>query len=234
MTQPEQSTATASAAQISLMRLSASRPRRSTSTATDTLSTESKLTADRRGIGSSMGSRTTSLAKPRIVVVQGATSALCSRGMAASRDKTTTGRLPTSASSHHQTSPRSGSVITKPLQPAEKRRGRPSRPARRVGARRRPHSLRRLRPSGDASAAPQGPRRQAQRRSYPGAGRERSRAAADPRSCSVVCESCHKHATAPHSVPRRRDDLSPNKPAARRRRNGPAPIGRKQRNGHSR
>jgi hypothetical protein len=148
--QAMQSTATESAAQISLMRLSANRPRRSTSTATDTLSTESRLTADRRGTGSSMGSRTTSLARPRMVVVQGATSARRSRGIAASRDKTTTGRLPASASSHHHTSPRPGSAVTRRQQLVETRRGRPTRPARRSGVPRTPHSLRRFRRSGDA------------------------------------------------------------------------------------
>jgi hypothetical protein len=87
-----QSTATSSAAQICRMRWSLSRPMRSTSTPTETLSTESRLTALRRGIGSSPGSRTTSLARPRIVVVHGATSARPSRGIAASRDSTMTGR----------------------------------------------------------------------------------------------------------------------------------------------
>jgi hypothetical protein len=177
------------------MRLSASRPRRSTSTATGTLSTESRLTAERRGIGSSRGSRTTSLASPRIVVVQGATNALRNRGIAASRDKTTTGRLPAPASSHHQTSPRAGSVITKPLQPAETRRGRPTHPARRAGVRCRPRSLHRLRRSGDASAALQELHRRARRRSCRGEVPERCRAVPDRRSCSVVCESCHNYAT---------------------------------------
>lgn len=116
--QSEQSTATASAAQISVIRLPASRPRRSASTATDTLSTESRLTAQSRGIGSSVGSRTTSLARPRMVVVQGATKARRSRGIAASRDRTTTGRRPASGSSHHHTSPRAGS-ITRQQQPGE-------------------------------------------------------------------------------------------------------------------
>ena len=49
-----------------------------------------------------------------MVVVQGATSARRSRGIAASRDHTTTGRRPTSASSHHQTSPRNGAGIRSP------------------------------------------------------------------------------------------------------------------------
>ena len=50
------------------------------STATETLSTESRLTPDRRGTGSSAGSSTTSLARPRIVVVQGAMSVRFSAG----------------------------------------------------------------------------------------------------------------------------------------------------------
>jgi len=56
-----------------------------------------ELEAERVGTGSSPGSRTTSLARPRIVVVQGATNARRSRGIAASRDRTTTGRRPISA-----------------------------------------------------------------------------------------------------------------------------------------
>jgi hypothetical protein len=128
--QGEQSTATERAAHICRIRASPSRPRRSTRTATDTLSTESRFTAERRGTGSSLGSRTTSLARPRIVVVHGATTARRSRGMAASRDKTTTGRLPASASSHHQTSPRAGIGITWPLQLRETRPGCPTHRAR--------------------------------------------------------------------------------------------------------
>lgn len=103
-----QSTATARAAQISRIRASASRPSRSTRTPSETLSTESKLTAERCGTGSLPGSRTTSLGNARIVVVQGATSARRSRGMAASRDRTTTGRRPTSGNLHHHSSPRAG------------------------------------------------------------------------------------------------------------------------------
>jgi len=177
------------------MRPSASRPRRSISTATDTLSTESRLTAERLGMGSSRGSRSTSLARPRIVVVQGATSALRSRGIAASRDRTTTGRLPASASSHHQTSPRAGSVITKPRQSAGTRRDRPTHPARRAGVRHRPRSLHRPPRSGDASAARQGLHRRARRHWCRGGVPEHCRAAADRQSCSVVCESCHEYAT---------------------------------------
>jgi len=76
------------------IRVSASRPSRLTNTPTETLSTESRFTAERRGIGSEPGSRTTSLASPRMFVVHGATSARSSRGIAASRESTTTGRRP--------------------------------------------------------------------------------------------------------------------------------------------
>ncbi len=151
--QLEQSTATARAAQTSRMRDSASWPIRLTRTTTETLSTESKLTAERRGIGSSPGSRTTSLASPRIVVVHGATSARRSRGIAASRDSTTTGRRPISANSHHHTSPRAGRPITRQLPLVETRPGRPTHPARWPGARRRPCSSRRPRRRGNERAA---------------------------------------------------------------------------------
>ncbi len=93
--QDEQSTATERAAPICRIRTSPSRPRRSTRTATDTLSTESRFTAERRGTGSSLGSRTTS-GRPADCRLQGATTARRSRGMAVSQDKTTTGRLPAS------------------------------------------------------------------------------------------------------------------------------------------
>lgn len=95
-----------SAAQICCMRESAGRPSRVTRSDTATLSAESRLTAERRGTGSSPGSSTTSLASPRIVVVDGATSVRLSRGIAASRDRTTTGRRPICSISHHHSSPR--------------------------------------------------------------------------------------------------------------------------------
>jgi hypothetical protein len=79
------------------IRVSASRPSLLAKTATDTLSTESRFTAERRGIGSESGSRTISLESPRMVVVHGATNARRSLGIAASRDNTTTGRRPISA-----------------------------------------------------------------------------------------------------------------------------------------
>jgi len=106
--QRSQLTATSSASQISRIRSPDSRPKRSMSTPTETLSTESRFTADRRGTGSPGGSTTTSLGRPRIVVVHGAMRLLRSRGMAASRESTTTGRREMSGSSHHQISPLAG------------------------------------------------------------------------------------------------------------------------------
>ena len=134
--QLEQSTATARAAQISRIRASATRPRRWTRIAIETLSIESRLTAERRGTGSSPGSRRTSLGRPRMVVVQGAMSARRWRGITASRDRTTTGLRPIPAMSHHHTSPRAGRSVTTRRPPAGRRPGLPIRPARRVGARR--------------------------------------------------------------------------------------------------
>jgi mannosyltransferase len=129
--QPWHSTATSSAAHTSRMRSSLSRPRRSTRTATDTLSTESRLIDDRWGIGSSSGSRTTSLAKLRMVVVHGATSARLKRGIAASRESTTTGRRPISGNSHHHSSPLAGRGA--PLTMLRPPRGTtPDRPTRRA------------------------------------------------------------------------------------------------------
>ena len=124
-----QSTATSNAAQTSRMRASERRPSRSTSTPIATLSTESRLIAEILGMGSSPGSRSTSLGNPRTVVVHGATIDLPSRGMAASRERTTTGRRPMSASSHHQISPRAGTGLTKLLRLHERM---PSLPTRRL------------------------------------------------------------------------------------------------------
>ncbi len=110
--QSSQSTATASASQISRMRTSLRRPRRSVSVAIGTFSTESRFAAQGRGTGSTPGSSTTSLARPLMVVVQGATTARRSLGIAASRDRTMTGRRDSSGSSHHHTSPRKGRDVT--------------------------------------------------------------------------------------------------------------------------
>lgn len=195
----EQSTATASAAQISRILLSATLPRRSTRMAIETLSTESRFTADRSGTGSSPGSRRTSLARPRRLVVQGAMSARRRRGMAASRDRTTTGLRPISGISHHHTSPRAGSSVMKPPPRAGTRPGLPMRPAHRVGARRRWSSQLPPRPSGGEPTGPPGLRRSLRSlvfRSLCG----RSPAGPSPRWCSIECGSCHYRATLmPHS-----------------------------------
>ncbi len=140
-----QSTATPKAAQISHIRASPNRPSRSTSTPTETLSTESRLTADRFGTGSSPGSRSTSLASARIVVVQGATSARRSRGIAASRERTTTGRLPISGNSHHHSSPRAGVWLMRRRQPGKTTPSRPTHRARRSGNGHRRRNWRRSR-----------------------------------------------------------------------------------------
>lgn len=124
-----QSTATSSAAQTSRILESARRPILSTRTPTATLSIESRFTAERRGTGSSPGSSTTSLGSPRIVVVQGATRVRRNRGIAASRDSTTTGLRPISGSSHHQTSPRDGNGLMKRRPPDGRNPRRPTRPA---------------------------------------------------------------------------------------------------------
>jgi len=152
---PEQSTATARAAQISRIRVSRTRPNRLTRIEIETLSTESRFTADRRGTGSSPGSSTTSLTSPRIVVVHGATSARRCRGITASRDRTTTGRRPIWAISHHHTSPRAGSAFTTMPRPVETTPGRPTRLAPRGGARHRRRSSRPPRQSGSGPTGPQ-------------------------------------------------------------------------------
>src|SRR3954452_16518092 len=113
-----QSTATAKAAHTCRIRSSLKRPSLSTSTPIDTLSTESRFTAVNRGPGSTEDSRTTSLTRPRMVVVHGAIRARRCLGITASRESTTTGRRPTSGISHHHTSPRAGAALTMLPQPA--------------------------------------------------------------------------------------------------------------------
>ncbi len=150
----EQPTATFSASHTARIRASASRPRRSTRTPIETLSIESRLTADDRDTGSVSGSRTTSLGRPRMVVVHGATSALRSRGMAGSRDRMTTGLRPMSGSSAHHSSPRQGKFFMTTLQLCATM---PSRPIRRAGLGagcRKWRTLRRLRRRGLRPKAP--------------------------------------------------------------------------------
>ena len=163
--QTRQSTATVRAEQTSLIRSLPRRPNRSVRAPTETLSTESRLTAERSGIGSSAGSRTTSLASPRIVVVQGATRALLSRGMAASLDRTTTGRREISGSSHHHTSPLRGRSIKKRKLLLGRTVGRPTRRARQVGESRTRHISNRSRPFDVWRPTRQGLRRSAPRHS---------------------------------------------------------------------
>jgi hypothetical protein len=160
-----QSTAIANAEQISCILASASRPRRSTSTPTDTLSTESRLTADRLGTGSSPGSSTTSLGSARIVVVHGAISARPRRGMTASRESTTTGRRPISGSSHHHSSPRAGGWLMMRPRHVGMRPDRPRHRPREADADRKRRSWRRSRLCGAGQARRQAPRPQGLRRS---------------------------------------------------------------------
>jgi hypothetical protein len=175
------------------MRASASRPSRSTSNAVDTLSTESRLTAERSGTGSSPGSRQTSLGIPRTVVVQGAINARRRRGIAASRESTTTGRRPISASSHHHTSPRAGWFVMKRRPRCGMMPSRPTRLVRRVGVRRTRRRRRRPPPPGGSPTAPSALRPQAQRPVCPTPS-GRSPGDLRPLWCSDVCGSCHKYA----------------------------------------
>jgi hypothetical protein len=62
------------------------------------------------------GSRMTSLGRPRMVVVHGATRTRRKRGIATLRDSTMTGLRSVSGNSHHQTSPLAGMGLTTPLQ----------------------------------------------------------------------------------------------------------------------
>jgi hypothetical protein len=141
-----QSTATANAEQISRMRSSPNLPSRSVSVPTETLSTESRFTADRTGIGSSPGSSCTSLASPRIVVVHGAINAFRSLGIATSLERTTTGRREISGSSHHHTSPLAGRPFTTKPQPREMTPSRPIRPTHPGDARHKRRMRHRFRP----------------------------------------------------------------------------------------
>lgn len=187
------------AAQISIIRLSARRPNRSMRMPAETLSTKSRLTAERRGTGSSSGSRTTSVASPLIVVVQGATRVRRNRGMAASRDRTTTGRLPMSGGSHHHISPRAGSgLTTRPRTPGTTL-GRPSHRARQAGVRRNRHSSRQLLPPGSPRARLPRPRRSGRSPAFPDEGAERSVVALRRQSYSRALVRCHNYAiTMPH------------------------------------
>ena len=166
---------------------------RSVRTPTDTLSTESRLTAVGRLTGSSPGSRSTSLASPRMVVVHGAMSARRSRGIAASRDRTTTGRRPISGSSHHHSSPRKGKEVMLLRPQIERNGGRPIRLAHRVGVRRRRGSRRRSSPRDFEPAEQRGPRRKERRRCVVGSRFEPPRGALRQQLYLRVIEPWHKH-----------------------------------------
>jgi len=179
-----QSTATSSARQISRIRMPLSAPIRSTSTVGDTDSIESMFTAHRRPIGSSPGSRTTSLGKPRIVVVHGAMSARCSRGMAASRDRTTTGRRPISGGSHHHSSPRSGRELTWPKPHFGTKRDRPSRLRRQLDElRTQLHRRHRFRQTGSCQGALSVPHRRVRHQWFRHGVGEHHRGGSGQRSC---------------------------------------------------
>ena len=190
-----QSTATARAAQTCRIRSSASRPTLSTRTANDTLSRESRFTAHRRETGFSPGSRMTSLASPRMVVVHGATTVRRNRGMAASRDNTTTGLRPISGNSHHHTSPRFGSGVMMRWPPSATSRDRPTRRVDQpgVGHMRRSRRQSRLSDSAQSGRAARHP--PWRHRSLRGEDCALLQASRHPPWCSAVCDSCHYYAT---------------------------------------
>ncbi len=181
--QPAQSTATLNAAQIWRIRRSLRRPNRCVSVPTETLSIASRFTAEAWGMGSSDGSRRTSLGRPRMVVVQGAMIVRRSLGMATSRDNTTTGRRATSGSSHHQTSPRAGRAVTTARRLRGTRRGHPTRRARQADERRTPCRRRRFERRDVGRGAPRGLHRAGRHRCCPGAIVELPRGVTRPPSC---------------------------------------------------
>ena len=185
----------ANAEQTSRIRLSSSLPNRSVSVLTETLSTESRLTTDRRGIGSSPGSSSTSLANPRIVVVHGAISVLRSLGMATSRERTTTGRREMSGSSHHHTSPFMGIAVTRRLPLLERMQGPPIRRALRAECRRRLRRRNRSQRFGTGQEGQLGLRREEPRRSDLTATVLHPQSVIRRLSCLLVSVPCHDYAT---------------------------------------
>ena len=132
------------AAQISRIRPSPNLPRRWVSVPTETLSTESRFTADSRGIGSSPGSSITSLARPRIVVVHGAIECPPKSGnCGVPRRESRRADREIFGSSHHHTSPLAGRSVTRRPPPHETTPSRPIRPPRRVDVRRKRRTRRR-------------------------------------------------------------------------------------------
>ncbi|KGN36672.1 hypothetical protein N803_04080 [Knoellia subterranea KCTC 19937] len=107
-----QSTATPKAAQTWDIRASLSLPIRSTKVPTETDSTASSAATHGRGTGSLSGLSSTSLGRPRMVVVHGATSVRPNARIATVLESSTTGRRGKCGVSHHHTSPRSIAVTT--------------------------------------------------------------------------------------------------------------------------
>jgi len=177
------------------MRSSLRRPSRSVSVPSETFSIESRLTAERRGMGSISSSRITSLGSRRMLVVHGATSTRPSLGIAASRERTRTGRRAMCGSSHHQTSPREGTSVTKIRPPDGTMQGRPIHRTDRWGGRRRRGRNRRVRLPGDASTGHPVLRRAASRRCYRDAVSVLHSGAPHRPWYSLSISSCHNYAT---------------------------------------
>ena len=165
------------------------------SVAIETLSTESRFTVDLLGMGSSVGSRTTSLGSPRIVVVQGAMTARRSLGIATSRESTTTGRREISGSSHHHTSPRAGSSLTTTRRPSGTTPGHPTRLGDQGDGRRMPRMPHLSQLLCDSPTAPSTLHQAASHRSCRIGGLSLLRGAFRRLWYSLVFLACHNHAT---------------------------------------
>jgi len=165
------------------------------SVAIETLSTESRFTADLLGMGSSVGSRTTSLGRPRIFVVHGAMTARRSLGIATSRDSTTTGRREVSGSSHHHTSPRDGSSLTTTRLPHGTTPGHPIRLGGQAAGRRKPRMPHLSQLPCGLPTEPSTLHQAASHRSRRIEGLSLLREAFRPLWYSLVFLACHNHAT---------------------------------------
>ncbi len=146
-------------------------------------------------MGSSVGSRTTSLGSPRIVVVQGAITARRSLGIATSRESTTTGRREISGSSHHHTSPRAGSSLTTTRRPSGTTPGHPTRLGDQGDGRRMPRMPHLSQPLCDSPTAPSMLHQAASHRSRRIGGLSLLRGAFRRLWYSLVFLACHNHAT---------------------------------------